>query len=116
MSSASQVAFRPAGQTIVVAANTVAPTGKQAPLTTSSTLAAGQFRVVNSSAVVVYLGVGVDAATAQANAVAPTAGAPTLALILVPGTVEVLSFEDTVYFSALAASAVSIHITPGRGM
>jgi hypothetical protein len=117
MATASSIAFKKLGNTVVVAADAAAPTGKQAPVTTAALIAAGNYRIINpSSSVTVFLGTGVDAAAAQASAVAPTAGTPSSALVLIPGTVEVLSFADDVYFSGLAASAVSIYITPGRGM
>ena len=49
----------------------------------------GQFRIVNSGTVTVFLGFGPTAAEAAANAVAPVAGTPSNAMALLPGAIEV---------------------------
>ena len=117
MSTNSQIAFTPLGQTIVVAATTSAPSGIQAPVYTKfDAQNAGQFRFINNGTVTVFLGTGSTAAEATANAVAPTAGSPTAAIVLVPGAVEILRFNTGTYFSGLAASATTVYITPGQGL
>ena len=117
MSTNSQIASNPQGETVVIAADAVAPLGVQV-LTKSggSEPSSGQYRVVNSGATTVFLGVGPTAALAQANSVAPTAGAPSSAIVLVPGAVEVLSFGDKAFFSGLAAVATTVYITQGAGV
>lgn len=117
MSTNSQIAFNPQGKTVVIAATTSAPTGLQALVDTKYTpQATGQFRIVNSGTVTVFLGFGPTAAEAAANAVAPVAGTPSNAMALLPGAIEVLRFTPNTYFSALASSATSVYITPGEGI
>lgn len=117
MSANSQIAFNPQGKTAVVAAAAVAPLGIQALATSNgSQPSSGQYRIVNAGSNTVFLGVGPTASTAQANAVAPVAGAPSSAIVLVPGAVEVFSFGDAAFFSGLAAVATTVYVTPGSGV
>jgi hypothetical protein len=117
MSTNSQIAFAPLGETVVVPAAAIAPTGVQAlvygRLDAQGT---GQYRIINSSALTVFLGVGSTAALATANAVEPIAGNPSPAIVLVPGAVEVLRFSRTSYFSGLASAAATVYIVQGEGM
>jgi hypothetical protein len=118
MSTNSQIAFAPLGNTVVIPATTVASTGVQAlvfsRLDAQST---GQYRIINISGNTVFLGVGNTAAEAAANAVAPVAGTPSAAIVLVPGAVEVLRFARESFFSGLApAGASTVYIVPGEGM
>jgi hypothetical protein len=62
------------------------------------------------------LGVGPTAAIATANAVAPVAGTPSSAIVLVPGAVEVLRFGRESFFSGLAAAASTVYIVQGEGL
>ena len=117
MSTNSQIAFTPIGQTIVVASTTPAPTGIQAPVYAKfNQQNAGQYRLINAGTATVFLGTGASAAEATANAVAPTAGSPTAAIVLVPGAVEILRFNINTYFSGLSSSAATVYITPGQGL
>lgn len=116
MATNSQIAFNPQGNTVVVAADPTSPLGVQVPGSARVSNSAGQFRIVNAGNVTVHLGVGATDAVAQANAVAATAGNPAAGIPLVPGAVEVMRFAPEVYFSAVAASATTIYITPGAGM
>jgi hypothetical protein len=77
---------------------------------------AGQYRIINGGTVTVFLGVGVSAAAAAAAAVAATSGTPAAGIPLVPGAVEVFSFDVDTYFSGLAASNTTLYITPGDGL
>lgn len=115
MTTNSQIAFNPQGETIVVAADAVAPVGIQA-LATQSPGRAGQYRFVNAGSDTVFLGTGPTAAAAQANAVAPVAGNPSPAIVLVPGAVEILRFNKDTYFSGLATAATTVYVTPGEGL
>jgi hypothetical protein len=115
MATNSQIAFNPQGKTVVVEAAAVAPTGVQVPVANGQP-AAGQYRVVNSGTSTVFLGVGATAATAQANAVAPVAGTPSEAIVLVPGAVEILRFGAETFFSGLSSVAATVYITPGQGL
>jgi hypothetical protein len=117
MSANSQIAFNPLGNTVVVPAAAAAPLGVQAPANSGgSTQAGGQYRIVNGGTNPVFLGIGPTAAIAQANAVAPVAGTPSSAIVLLPGAVEILSFGDAAFFSGLAAVATTVYITPGTGV
>ena len=117
MSTNSQIAFSPLGETIVVAAAGTAPAGIQAPvLTKFDPQNAGQYRFVNAGSNTVFLGTGSSAADATANAVAPVAGNPSPAIVLLPGAVEIIRFNQGTYFSGLAAAATTVYITPGQGL
>jgi len=117
MSTNSQIAWIPEGQTVVVAANNPAPTGIQVlvPQRYRSS-ASGQFRVVNAGAVLVWLGFGNTAAEAATAAAAATAGNPSSAVPLLPGAVEILRFAPELFFSGFAASAATVYMTPGQGL
>jgi len=117
MSTNSQIAFNPIGETVVVAAAAVAPAGVQAPVYEKfNPQNAGQYRFVNAGSDTVFLGTGPTAAEAQANAVAPAAGNPSPAIVLVPGAVEIIRFNKDTYFSGLAAAATTVYVTPGQGL
>lgn len=117
MSTNSQIAFAPLGETVVVPAASSASTGVQALV--SGRLDAqgtGQYRIVNASTNTVFLGVGTTAALATANAVAPIAGDPSPAIVLVAGAVEILRFARTSYFSGLASGNSTVYIVQGEGI
>lgn len=117
MSTNSQIAFNPQGKTIVVAAAGTAPTGVQAPVYEKfNPQATGQYRFVNAGTNTVFLGTGASAAEATTNAVAPIAGNPSPAIVLLPGAVEIIRFNQATYFSGLAAAATTVYITPGQGL
>jgi hypothetical protein len=117
MSTNSQIAFSPLGKTIVVAAAGTAPTGVQAPVYEKfNPQATGQYRFVNAGTNTVFLGTGTSAAEATANAVAPVAGNPSPAIVLVPGAVEILRFNKDTYFSGLASGDTTVYVTPGQGI
>jgi len=117
MSTNSQIAFTPLGKTIVVAAAATAPAGIQASVYAKfDPQNAGQYRFINSGTVTVFLGTGPTAALAQAASVAPVAGTPSDAIVLVPGAVEVLRFNKDTFFSGLASGATTIYVTPGQGI
>jgi hypothetical protein len=117
MATNSQIAFNPQGKTVVVAASSTAPTGIQAPVYEKfNPQATGQYRFVNAGTNTVFLGTGPTAALAQAASVAPVAGTPSDAIVLVPGAVEVLRFNKDTFFSGLASSATTVYVTPGQGI
>jgi hypothetical protein len=117
MSTNSQVAFNPIGKTVALAAASVAPAGVQAPVYEKfNPQNAGQYRFVNAGTNTVFLGTGPTAALAQAAAVAPVAGTPSDAIVLVPGAVEIIRFNKDTFFSGLAAAATAVYITPGQGL
>lgn len=117
MAGNSQIAFAPFGKTVVVAATTSAPTGIQAPVYEKfDPQNAGQFRFINAGNTTVFLGTGSTAAEATANAVAPVAGTPSAAIVLVAGAVEILRFNQTTFFSGLSSAAATVYITPGQGL
>jgi hypothetical protein len=117
MSSNSQIAFAPLGETIALTANATAPDGVQALVfERNKPSSSGQYRVVNAGTVIVHLGTGPTVAAAKANAEAAVSGNPGAGIPLLPGAVEILRFSAEAYFSGLAASAQTIYITPGRGI
>jgi hypothetical protein len=117
MATNSQIAFNPQGKTIVVAAAGTAPTGVQAPVYEKfNPQATGQYRFVNAGTNTVFLGTGPNATDATANAVAPVAGTPSAAIVLVPGAVEILRFAPGTFFSGLASAGTTVYITPGQGL
>lgn len=117
MSTNSQIAFTPLGKTIVVAAAASAPTGIQAPVYAKfDPQNAGQYRFINNGTTTVFLGTGSSAAEATTNAVAPVAGTPSAAIVLVPGAVEILRFNKDTFFSGLSSAAATVYITPGQGL
>jgi hypothetical protein len=117
MSTNSQIAFAPLGKTVVVAAAASAPAGIQAPVYAKfDPQNAGQFRFINAGTTTVFLGTGTTATEATTNAVAPVAGTPSSAIVLVPGAVEILRFNQETYFSGLASAATTVYITPGQGL
>jgi hypothetical protein len=117
MAQNSQIAFAPLGNTVVIPAAASAPTGVQALVDGRfDAQATGQYRIINDSVYTVFLGVGSTAAIATANAVAPIAGTPSAAIVLVPGAVEVLRFGRESFFSGLASAASTVYIVQGEGM
>lgn len=117
MATNSQIAFSPLGKTVVVAAAAVAPAGIQAPVYEKfDAQSTGQYRIVNAGTNTVFLGMGSTAALAQAAAVAPVAGTPSDAIVLVAGAVEIIRFNKDTYFSGLAAAATTVYVTPGEGL
>jgi hypothetical protein len=117
MSTNSQIAFAPLGETVVIAAAASAPTGVQALVNGRlDAQGTGQYRIINDSDNTVFLGVGSTAAIATANAVAPIAGTPSAAIVLVPGAVEVLRFGRKSFFSGLASAASTVYIVQGEGI
>jgi len=117
MSTNSQIAFAPLGETVVIPAAASAPTGVQALVSGRfDAQGTGQYRIINDSVYTVFLGVGSTAALATANAVAPIAGTPSSAIVLVPGAVEILRFGREVFFSGLATAASTVYIVQGEGI
>ncbi len=117
MATNSQIAFAPLGNTVVVAAASSAPTGVQALVNGRlDAQGTGQYRIINSSANLVFLGVGPTAAIATANAVAPVAGTPTDAIVLLPNSVHILRFGRDSFFSGLASSSSTVYIVQGEGI
>jgi len=117
MASNSQIAFAPLGETVAITANATAPNGVQVLVAErNSPISAGQYRVINSGTVIVHLGIGNTVAKAKANAEAAASGNPAPGIPLLPGAVEILRFGAEAYFSALAASASTVYITPGQGI
>jgi hypothetical protein len=117
MSTNSQIAFTPLGNTIAVAAAATAPSGIQAPVFTKfDPQNVGQYRFVNGGVTTVFIGTGATAAEAMANSVAPVGGSPAAAIPLLPGAVEIVRFNKDTYFSGYAASGTTVYVTPGQGI
>lgn len=117
MTTNSQIAFNPLGNTVVIPAAATAPNGVQAPINISlSSVNTGQVRIVNASTNLVHIGIGPTAAAAQANAVAAVSGTPAAGIPLLAGAIEILRFSPGCFFSGVAASASTVYITPGEGL
>jgi hypothetical protein len=104
-------AFTPTGNTVTFTANTTAATPVQA---VSTTLGGNQYRILNSGTVTVFMGVGSTSALATANATVVTSTA--LAIPLLAGTDEILTFSPNAYFTGITSSSTAVvFITPGDG-
>jgi len=104
-------AFTPTGNTVTFTANTTAATPVQA---VSTTLGGNQYRILNSGTVTVFMGVGSTSALATANATVVTSTA--LAIPLLAGTDEILTFSPNSYFTGITSSSTAVvFITPGDG-
>jgi hypothetical protein len=115
VASASQFPFQPLGKSHLLVAASPAPTPIQVNVDDTTT-GSGQYRVVNNGLNVVFLGVGATAAQATARAAAIVAGTPTDTIVLVPGAVEVLRFNNNAFFTGFASGATDLYITPGQGL
>jgi hypothetical protein len=104
-------AFSKTGNTITFTANVTAPTPVQA---LSTTLGGNQYRIINSGTSIVFLGYGIDAASATANAVIVTSSQGSFPLL--PGTDEILTFMPNAYFTGVSTGSSVIYITPGDGV
>jgi hypothetical protein len=96
---------------VTFTANTSAPAAVQA---VSTTLGGNQYRIINSGSVLVFLGLGRDAAGAVGNAtVISTTGQ---AIPLLAGTDEIITFPPNAYFTGITSSGTAaVYITPGDG-
>jgi len=104
-------AFTPTGNTVTFTANTTAATPVQA---VSTTLGGNQYRILNSGTVTVFMGVGSTSALATANATVVVSTA--LAIPLLAGTDEILTFSPNAYFTGITSSSTAVvYITPGDG-
>ena len=105
-------AFTKTGNTVAFVANVAAPTAVQA---ISTTLGGNQYRILNSGTVIVFLGYGTTADSANTNAsVVTTTGA---SFPLLPGTDEILSFVPNAYFTGITSGGTAnVYITPGDGI
>lgn len=120
-------AFNPGGPTTLIAYTSTAGTGVQVLAdgvnvnsATTSDESGQQVRVYNSGSGVAYLAFGIDASTAQSNAVIPT-GSGSNAKYVIPlpaAIVEVLTIPRNCYFSVIAPASGTgnIFITPGTGL
>ena len=105
-------AFTKTGNTVTFLAAATAPTPVQC---LSTTLGGNQYRVINTGTVTVFLGYGVDAANATANAVQVTSSQASFPLL--PSTDEILTFIPNAYFTGVTASGnATVYITPGDGL
>jgi len=104
-------AFQKTGNTVVFTAGVSAPTPVQA---ISTTLGGNQYRIINSGTTVVFLGYGVDAATATAASANVTSSGA--AFPLLPGTDEILTFVPNAYFTGTSTANAVVYITVGDGV
>ena len=112
----STSAFTPTGNTVTFTAATVAPTAVQA---LSTTLGGNQYRILNTGNVTVFMGVGANAALANANggSLIVGAGNGTATIPLLSGTDEILTFLPNAWFTGqVASNTCVVYITCGDGM
>ena len=103
--------FTPSGNTVTFTAATTAPTPVQA---VSTTLGGNQYRILNAGSVVAFLGIGTTAASA--NSAAQVVTSSNVAIPLLAGTDEIITFVPNAYFTAVTGSSSAvIYITPGDG-
>ena len=104
-------AFTKTGNTVTFVAAASAPTPVQV---TNTTIGGNQYRIINAGTTVVFLGYGVDAATATTNSANVTSSGA--AFPLLPGTDEILTFVPNAYFTGTSTANATIYITPGDGV
>ena len=105
-------AFTPSGNTVSFTANVAAPTPVQV---VSTTLGGNQYRILNSGTVTVFLGFGRTSSDAANNATVVSTS--NVAIPLLAGTDEILTFTPNVYVTGITSSGTAtIYVTPGDGM
>jgi hypothetical protein len=111
-------AFTPLGDTVVLAANTTAPTGIQAPTNNvNDKRSVGAYRVFNSGSETVYISFAPTAAQATTEAVIPTAGNAQAVIPVSAGATEVLRLGDDPFLSGITSTgAATVFVTPGKGI
>jgi len=114
MNPFAQGPFSPCGKTVSFTAASTAPTPVQAANYEPAGMS-GQYLIVNSGTVLVYLGVGSTSTQATANSAKITTSGN--AIPLLPGQSVILSFGMNSYFTGVADSSTSIvFVTPGSGL
>lgn len=104
------MAFTPMGNTVAFTAAVSPPSAVQA---ISTTLGGTQYRVHNQGNVVVYMGFGNTAASAQTMANISLAGST---ISLMPNSVEVFTFNANQFFTGATASGTAVvTVVPGDG-
>ena len=105
-------AFTPTGNTVTFTANVAAPTPVQV---VSTTLGGNQYRILNAGSVTVFLGFGSTSSDASNNATVVSGS--NVAIPLLAGTDEILTFTPNVYVTGITSSnTATIYVTPGDGM
>ena len=105
-------AFTPTGNTVSFTANVAAPTPVQV---VSTTLGGNQYRILNSGTVTVFLGFGRTSSDAANNAT--VVNTSNVAIPLLAGTDEILTFTPNVYVTGITSGGTAtIYVTPGDGM
>jgi hypothetical protein len=115
VASNSQIPFQPLGATHLLQADNPAPNPIQV-LVNDTTTGVGQYRIVNAGQDPVFLGVGATAAQATARAAVIAAGTPSDTIVLIPGAVEVLRFNNNAWFTGYSGNVTDVYITPGQGI
>lgn len=108
----SCAAFRPKGNTSVISAAASAPAPIQIGGPVSGDVAV---MVYNAGTVVAFLAYGPTPAAATANAIAPIAGTSTSTIPIPPG-VQTFTLVGNQFYTAVAASASTLYLTPGEGV
>lgn len=111
--------FIPIGATSKIAAAATAPTAVQlAGDATSATMQTRNYRVMNNGAETAFYAYGANTSLAASNVVIPTnASVGGFSYPIPAGAIEVITAPAGQYWTAITATnAVSVFITPGRGL
>lgn len=109
--------FCPKSQTYTIPADSTAPTGVLIELIERfSAKAYSEYHFSNPGALTVHIGYGGTAAKATANAVASVAGTPSDAIVLLPGSVQIIRLSSQQYISGYSTSANPFHVMLGEGL
>ena len=116
MGTAPAKVFHPGSKTSVIAADPTAPTGIQVtPRDGQATYSGNCFKFTNLGSATAHISWGITAASAQARAVAPTAGNPQITMALFGGAEMVAMLPLESYFSAVTTVAGSVLVQSGEG-
>lgn len=109
----SDNAFKPGGNTSVIASAASPPTAIQL-----GGPGAGDMTVMffNSGTVTVFIAWGPSAAAAATNAAIPIAGTPSGTLPVPAGTVETFTMPANQYYTGISSQACTVYATPGNGI
>lgn len=117
--SAKEFSLHPTGDTVLLAAASVAPTGVQviSDDPEGANRHADCYNIYNSGDETVFLSWNSSASDAQSDAVIPTAGTNQKVIPVPAGAVVVYRLGLKKYFSGITASATcNVYITPGEGL
>jgi len=112
----TQLAFKPMGKTAYLSVHTT-PVAILVPVLSDIHIDEGvALRVTNTTGHLVFIGLGKTAAEAEANAVMPIDGAPTLAIPCCPNSSEIFGIDSNTYVAGYSQNSSVLYLTPGQGI